>query len=502
MAEQKTFTGRAKIFVNYSSAEITAENVAEIFEECMRKHEDNRSDIQFLEDYKKGVQKAILERIKSIRPDIDIKVVVNIVHEISEFWSSALFGKPIQYLIKKLDPKLIEDLAALRNDMTLCDKDSEDLELNGWLVDIGIAYRLTLPNDKFGEPDEPRIHVFTPDPKNCFVAFHNDVGKTPAMCCKYVIKDEKKVATVWTEQNVFTIIDGELQKAEDGTPAVASNEIGKLPIEEHERNRERMGVWEKIIPLQDAINIIQSDRANGLSQQVQSILAIFASNLTDEEKQNLKESDGTNILLLPKEAQIKMINEAINQSAPEMLFESLRIAAFDITNTPRKNGGQSTSDTGTAVSLREGWVQTGVILKKDEKAFVKSERRFLKTILAILRIKGGTSLELKDIEIRFTPMLLGNLLQKANIAAVLDKMQYDEKDIAETCELFLDIEGVVSRQMARKERDRKLAEADGLRNPQFVTSVIERVSEKGEMKNGNGNQNNTGQTDGGSNSGD
>jgi hypothetical protein len=137
----------------------------------------------------------------------------------------------------------------------------------------------------------------------------------------------------------------------------------------------------------------------------------------------------------------------------EREFLKVLLAIHNILGIPQTSGGKSTSDTGQAVMLREGWISTGNRIKKNEKMFAKSEREFLKVLLAILRIKGGTSLELSDIEIRFTPMLTGNLYQKAQLADTLYKVGYDIKDVTETAELFLDIEGAIQRFNKRKESE-------------------------------------------------
>ena len=75
---------------------------------------------------------------------------------------------------------------------------------------------------------------------------------------------------------------------------------------------------------------------------------------------------------------------------------------LNIVGMPNRNGGTSTSDTGSAVVMRDGHSSAESRFKSDELMVKESERKFLKMILKMLRATVGTPLKLSDIETKFT----------------------------------------------------------------------------------------------------
>ena len=69
---------------------------------------------------------------------------------------------------------------------------------------------------------------------------------------------------------------------------------------------------------------------------------------------------------------------------------------------PNRNGGSSTSDTGAAVIMRDGWSLAEARAKDSELMFKRSEGSFLRLVLRILRDMGDVTLSLSDIDIKFT----------------------------------------------------------------------------------------------------
>lgn len=53
-----------------------------------------------------------------------------------------------------------------------------------------------------------------------------------------------------------------------------------------------MGIFEKVIPLMDAMNLVDSDRINDILQHVQSLLWMHNCQVNEEGKKNLVDGDG------------------------------------------------------------------------------------------------------------------------------------------------------------------------------------------------------------------
>ena len=87
---------------------------------------------------------------------------------------------------------------------------------------------------------------------------------------------------------------------------------------------------------------------------------------------------------------------------------------------PNRNGGSSTSDTGAAVIMRDGWTLAESRAKDRELMFKKSEHEMLKLVLRIIRDTEGLSedvydLKLKNISMQFTRRNYENIQSKSQV---------------------------------------------------------------------------------------
>lgn len=82
---------------------------------------------------------------------------------------------------------------------------------------------------------------------------------------------------------------------------------------------------------------------------------------------------------------------------------------------PNRNGGSSTSDTGTAVIYRDGFAEAESRAKDSEKTWERSERDFLRIVLYICRETSDLKLELSDIKPEFTRKNLSNVQSKVQV---------------------------------------------------------------------------------------
>ena len=103
-----------------------------------------------------------------------------------------------------------------------------------------------------------------------------------------------------------------------------------------------------------------------------------------------------------QKADVDMVTTELNQEHTQTLKEDLYNAVLTICGMPNRNGGSSTSDTGTAVLLRDGWSLAEARAKDSEHMFKKSEKKMLKLVLRICRDCADFDLQLKDIAMKFT----------------------------------------------------------------------------------------------------
>jgi hypothetical protein len=102
-------------------------------------------------------------------------------------------------------------------------------------------------------------------------------------------------------------------------------------------------------------------------------------------------------------AKVYTLNSELNQSQTQTLVDSLYKTALSICGMPFNVGGSaSTSDTGAAVTMRDGWSNSENRCKETETMFKRAERRFLRLALSIMDVSEGLGLDPASVEIKFT----------------------------------------------------------------------------------------------------
>ena len=211
--------------------------------------------------------------------------------------------------------------------------------------------------------------------------------------------------------------------------------LGYIPIIEYTSGNARLGSFEVVLPLLDAINNVQSLRIDDIQQHVDAILAIFGGDMDKETYDKLQD---WKTLVLPEGVDAKYLTAVLDQSGVQTLANALYQTVLTICGMPNRNGGSSTSDTGQAVILRDGWTSAETQAKNLESEFVVSEKNFLKVVLRIIRDLGGTTLKLIDIEVKFGRRYADNILTKVQALTQLLDCGIEPKIAIATCGIWND----------------------------------------------------------------
>lgn len=415
--------GRTVIYTDVSS--VTVENVRDVLSKALAVHVQNQSEIEYLYHYYKG-KTPILAKEKEVRPSINHKVCENRANEIVNFKTGYCFGEPVQYIMRGEKKAQIKEVDKLNDMMFASDKAAADREIGDWMHIAGTAYRMALPSND----DETPFEFYTLDPRYTFVVYSSGIGNKPMMCVKSVMKENQRpVHSVYTRDMYFEIEDGVILKSE---PHV----LGMLPIIEYPANNSRLGAFEIVLPLLDALNEVESNRLDDIVQYVNSFLALLGGQIDEDGMKNL---EAYKMLCLPEGVDAKYLSVAMQQGDIQTLADSLYKTVLEICGMPSQAGeSASTSDTGIAVLYRSGWSQAEARAKNTELEFKRSEKQFLKLVLRILRDTVGTKLKLQDIEIKFTRRFVDNILTKTQaLQSLLTSGIAPEVAIA-TCGLWSD----------------------------------------------------------------
>lgn len=423
--------------------EINEGNVAEVLQKALNIHRANRSEIQYLWDYYRGKQ-PILSRTKEVRSDICNKVVENRANEIVSFKVGYLCGEPIQYVGRSGDDRVTEAITRLNELMFSEDKVSQDQEIVEWQMICGTAYRLVLPDAD--EPDSAPFELYTLDPRDTFVVYSNSVGHPPLMGVTYT-RDEQGVTrySVYTENRYYELVDGRLDAGKTEAHA-----LDCVPIFEYPANNARQGAFEIVLPLLDAINNVESNRLDGVEQFVQAYWKFIGCKISPEEYEEFLRRGA--IMIPPNDGggniDVDLVVKELSQAQTQTLKDDLYTAVLTVCGMPNRNGGSSTSDTGAAVLLRDGWSLAEARAKDSEHIFRRSEKKMLKLVLRLCRDLAGLELELKDIDLQFTRRNYDNIQSKAQVLDIMLKNPKIHPLLAfQSAGLFVDPESAYSLSM-------------------------------------------------------
>ena len=412
--------GRRNIITD--ATEITRENVVKELEKAMNTHTLNRDEITYLWNYYRGRQ-PILQRKKDIRPEICNKIVENRANEIVSFKVGYLCGEPIQYIGRNADDTVSEGISQLNEMMFSLGKSAQDKEVVEWQMICGTAYRLVLP-DNLPDEDEAPFEMFTLDPRDTFIVRSNEVGNKPLMGVKYSTDEfGQNTYSVYSKDWFWKIKDGKVVEEK-------AHPLGMIPIFEYPANNSRQGAFEIVLPLLDELNNIASNRMDGIEQFIQSFIKFINCDIDEETFKALKEMGAIKVKSTDgNAADVDVVSTELSQTQTQVTKDDVYQAILTICGMPNRNGGSSTSDTGAAVVLRDGWSLAEARAKDSELMFKRSEKEVLKLILRICKDSIGVpaavgSLKIKDIDMMFTRRNYENIQSKAQ---VLDMMLKNSK---------------------------------------------------------------------------
>jgi SPP1 family phage portal protein len=387
--------------VIYSSVEkVTAANVVPILTAVLPIHERNKADIEFLYGYWKGNQ-PILSRTKTVRPEICNKIVENHALEIVSFKKAYVFGEPVQYVRHGGEESLSEKINLLNEMMLNSDKGSFDSELAEWMFICGTAYRMVLPDR------ETAFQIDCLDPRETFVVYNTGFGRKPLMSVQCIQIGDTTLHAIYTPETYFEVTEGKLTKEQ-------TNTLGMIPVIEYAENTARLGSFEPVLGLLDAINNSASNRMDGVEQFVQAFLKFVNCDIDETKFQALKDLGAIKIRSVNGlNADVELVNSEFNQTQAQIQADHIYQMVLIICGMPDRNGSnRTTGDTGQAVILRDGWTAAEARARDTETMFKKAEKKFLALVLKILRDSGNLDLGLTDIEIKFTRNKSDSLLVK------------------------------------------------------------------------------------------
>lgn len=413
--------GRKHIFCDADA--VHTENIEAIISDAMTAHKSNAVAIKSLRRYLSGNQ-PILNRVKKTREDIINKVVVNTAAEVMDFKMSYIFGSPLD-IVRSANSESTVDITPFQRMMDEQGKDGVDQTIALDMLTGAFGYRGVLPNPN--PNDASPFCLVDMNPETTFCVYKNDVFKRKLLGVSYVVKSDKTVTlTAYSDTTRFELVGtstGNDWKLVDASP----NGVGLIPIVEYAMP-ELMGVFEKAVPLMNALNTAASNRVDDLEQFIQSILWISG---VDVKEENLAELKKSLCLITPDvndgaQPQVKFLVNNLDQNGIQGMVDDLYYHILEVCSCPGREQS-SGGNTGAATELGAGgWRKAQYSAERIISAWQKGDREMYRIALAILEKSRKTPAELRglkstDLQTKFTLSKNNDLLTKTQ--GILNLMQ-------------------------------------------------------------------------------
>ena len=420
--------GRRTIYTGLETLDgLSDEEIVNELNTALDYHNQNLLEEDYLYWYRRGLQ-PILYRTKERNGFINNKVQENHADEIVSFKDGYFLTQPATYVSRSEDLGVTKQVALLNEYLYRAGKPQADNEVADWFHTVGKGAMFIRPND---DRDIP-FSAFSIDPRSAFVVYSMRPGNEPAYAVNAVVVGNKIFFDLITPRMIYKLSGGitaqTLTKASYsiGTAIQVDvrmpNPLGLINLVEYQYNSVGMAAFEIVIPLLNSLNLILSNRLDGIEQFIQSLVVLYNAKLPDGEDANSLRKKGLLLLQSLGEARsdIKILSEQLNQAQTQVLVDYLYQQILAIVGMPSTTkGGRSTSDTGAAVLYRDGWAQADTFARNTEDLFKKSNRYFDRVMLKILRAKVGIDLSISDFELNFVRNETANVQSKAQACQTL-----------------------------------------------------------------------------------
>ena len=417
MSREETMFGRRDICSTYDN--ITAENVVAAVNYAMSYHMLNQEEEDYLYWRRRGMSPALV-RTKERNEFILNKIVENHPDEIVNFKDGFMLPNPAFYVALSDDKQ--DAVNELNEIVRRSGKPAADNKIVDWFHTTGKGVLYVEPT---GDRKTP-IRCHSLDPRSAFVVYSMRPGKEPVMGISVVMVDGRVHFDVFTKTAVFRLTGGEVGRIMTDFPlqeataitveSVEPNYIGEIPIIEYRYNSVNMGAFEGVLTMCTALDLISSNRVDGVEQFIQSLIVTY--NVEFDEGVTAAKIRQLGYVPLKSTADskgdIKILSEELNQTQTQTLADHLYDQMLTICMMPsNRKGGASTSDTGSASLYRDGWIQAETCASNTQDLFKESNRYFDRILCKILAMQGILDIEPDDFELMFNRTEMANIQSKA-----------------------------------------------------------------------------------------
>lgn len=406
--------GRKIAYTNYEK--VDASNIIKVLGDTAGIFQTNKGAVEYLWKYKNGDQPS-LYRTKTIRDDVLIKVVENHAWEIVRFKNGQTYGEPVQFVSLRNDEKINEAVDRLNDYFRAAGKELKDINSGEWTSAVGTGFKAIQRRNG----DVP-FGIVTPTPMNTWIVY-SQYTEEPLVAFQELKDEEGRFYYLgFTDTHEYRIQNSQLMPYPDSMTQ-RLHAYGGIPIVEYPNNQDRVSDIELVITMLDAINNMQSNRAEAIEQFVQSWVKFVNCDIDEETFQKMKMMGALVVKSnngAENKADVDVISQELSQSESQIAKEDLWNNILSIEAIPNKEGNTGGGDTAGAVQLRNGWDFSKIAAKLKDQYIKDGDKRLALLVINRLRIAGDDlGLKAMDFAVQVSHSPSDNLLTKAESLEIL-----------------------------------------------------------------------------------
>ena len=472
--------GKGRNLITTTYKVIDRENILEVIQKALILHQENANDCDFLLDYDAGVQPIDRTNCeKKTMPWIDVESIDNVAHEISDFWVGFGWGNPIVLVQRgeNADKEKAEGIAQINNGYSAAGNSRDLQKIANYVVKCGHCYTLSEIN-KDWEEGEAYFTRDVLDPRSSFIVYSSSYPDGRAMLgVTYATDDNGMSMTAYTKYARYTLYAQRLnnknvtsgdkywQQAYSWTIVSEEyNYLKRIAIVEWYWTIDRSGVFEHQISALDSVNLLVSDIANGVEQNIQ---AIWWSNNVEFPTEIIKDADGNEVEVIrkPKSGEWVMTNSPKDSANPtiqpltidyhledmQRSYTEQRSLILQKCHVPQRSetsGGSS----GVAMDSAAGWADAESVASAREELIKACQLDELRVVLRAIKESPDIDptnpmlkLYVNDIQPAVRRPKNFDLATKANSISTLIAHGFAIEDVLSNIPLFNDATQTIER---------------------------------------------------------
>jgi SPP1 family phage portal protein len=384
---------------------------AELIYKLIRKHANEREDLQKLKRYYIG-EHSILKHERRNPNAPNFKTVANHAKDIADTATGYFLGSPITY--NNTGESDLESLLVAFDNAEVDQVDTQNA-LN--MAIYGRAYEYIYAKEGLNELDSASLDV-----ENTFIVYDDSIERRPLFAVYYYeVKDDSKdtktyQAEVFTQNLHYHIVlhdsSGSYVKKLDVEP----HHLGQIPIIEYKNNNFAIGDYEQQISLIDAYNSLMGNRVNDKEQAIESILVLYGAQLGDTPEETHKAMSILNeegLLELPTDSKADFLKNLLDEGATEILRKALKEDIYTFSHVPNLTDEKFAGNS-SGVAMEYKLLGLEMITKVKESNYKRGLRQRISIFAKYLGLQQ-IALDANSIVPQFSRGLPKNLLELSQV---------------------------------------------------------------------------------------